>query len=96
MQATTVFPLPTSPCNNLCIGSVEFKSDKISLKALFCALVSLNGRDFTNLSTSPFSFIVIGSLNFLRLASSLKTINLSCIKNNSSKARVYLACSNTS
>ena len=59
-NATIVFPLPTSPWSNLCIGFVEFKSFKISLTALCCASVSLNGNDSIKRITSPSRLISNG------------------------------------
>ncbi len=46
--ATSVLPLPTSPCNRRRIGCACERSREITATAFFCARVSAKGSDFTS------------------------------------------------
>ena len=52
IAATTVFPLPTSPCNNRFICQADLRLAKISLVTRFWAPVSSNGNCWINSRTS--------------------------------------------
>ena len=91
IQATTVLPLPTSPCNNRCIGSSEFISFKISLIAFFCAEVNSNGNDFMNLLTKPSSLISKRTVFDCLVVLSRNESIFIWSKKNSSYTNVFLA-----
>ena len=46
MAATTVLPLPTSPCSRRCIGCGSRRSRRTSFMARVCALVRRKGKSF--------------------------------------------------
>ncbi len=96
MPATTVLPLPTSPCKSLCMGSEFPRSVSISLKADFCAPVSSKGKELTNLSTSPPFLILSTSPSLLLLYCFLIIARRSCTRNSSSKTSLLLDFSSKS
>ncbi|CUI32654.1 Uncharacterised protein [Achromobacter xylosoxidans] len=53
MAATTVLPLPTSPCSRRCIGYGRARSAEISATTRCWAPVSLNGSAWYSRSTRP-------------------------------------------
>ena len=52
INATMVFPLPTSPCNSLFIGLGDSMSPEISRMTRTCARVSWNGSESTSVRAS--------------------------------------------
>ena len=76
MQATTVFPLPTSPCKSLCIGCGDFISAKISLNASFCPFVNSKGSDLT-IETSGAESVTNQAIEFAKKGSTMVLVGYS-------------------
>ena len=90
--ATTVFPLPTSPCSRRCIGAASAKSVPISAITRFCALVMGKGSAFSNrFNNSP--FVTWRIPRWLASYARLRPTSTSCTRSNSSKAKRLRACS---
>ena len=88
--ATTVLPLPTSPCNRRDMGSGFCKSAIISSSDRFWAPVNSNGSDFRKVSATEV-FIPNGIPGWLLCHSCFLLNTPSCSRNNSSKASLILA-----
>ena len=83
--ATTVFPLPTSPCSRRCIGCGPARSVLISSITLRCAPVRPNGNAAINRSTSLFETTCLIPRES-RSKARLRPTSTSCTRNNSSNA----------
>ena len=75
-RATTVFPEPTSPCNNRCIGYLFDKSFSISAFISIWPDVYLNGNLASNAATKT------GVLGVLDLVLNLRISFRRCPSNN--------------
>ena len=83
--ATTVLPLPTSPCSRRCIGTVRAMSTSISVTTRCCAAVSLKGKEASSCwrKLRVFSRASCGALSMSR-ARLLCNCDSCCASNSSS------------
>ena len=89
INATIVFPEPTSPCNKRFIGFELSISSSISCKTLNCAFVNLKGKLF--IISDIFAFLSKAIPSFSSSYLLFKLSNASCIDSNSSKTNLFLA-----
>ncbi len=91
IAATTVFPEPTSPSNNLFIGVNFVKSHIISQAVFRWAFVNLKCNVSENFLSSFLLIFILGAISSFN---SFFIFNIRKLaKNNSSKANLFLACS---
>ena len=86
---TTVFPEPTSPCNNLFIDFWLSISLSISSKTFNCAFVNLNGNSFITSDILIFLLYSIPFCSFFQLL--FKFNKASCIIKSSSNTNLLRA-----